>query len=447
MINISTPQLLSPWLGIVIVLVILGGLITGLHFLRLLYSPPPELTRKLLHIGMGLVTLSFPWLFNTVWPVLLLACISALGLMALKFYKPLQRHLGGVIDGIERKSMGEIYFPLAVGLLFLFSEGNALLFCIPMLILTLADAVAALIGVRYGRLHYTTGEGEKSAEGSTAFFTVAFLSTHIPLLLFTTTGRAQTLLIALILGLLVMLVEAIALAGSDNLFIPMGGFLLLKTFLAMDVTALSIRLVVTVALVCFALCWGRRTTLNGSALIGAALVGYLTWTLGDWRWLLAALIVFISYSQFLPSTGRVHCINSVINVASAGLFWLFLAGFLERPEFLYPYTVAFAANLAIIGVAGLPTEDYTHKQAFRQLGSYILKVWLLFVPFIVLQGSRETAVWYALTAMLGVALAAIAFYITQPTLRRYQTNLPNWLCRTSFATAGSALGLIPLYAG
>jgi phytol kinase len=72
----------------------------------------------------------------------------------------------------ERRSLGEVYFPAAVAVLFCLSHQTPLLFCIPILMLTLADAVAALIGVRYGRLRYQTLEGQKSAEGSITFFTL-----------------------------------------------------------------------------------------------------------------------------------------------------------------------------------------------------------------------------------------------------------------------------------
>jgi phytol kinase len=230
-------------------------------------------------------------------------------------------------------------------------------------------------------MRYSTSEGEKSAEGSLAFFVAAFFSVHIPLLLLSPTGRTETLLIALILGLLVMLLEAIAWRGLDNLFIPLGSFVLLQSHLSMSVANLWVRLVVTVVLVMFVLCWRKQTTLNDSALLGAAFVGYLSWTLGGWRWLVPPLILLITYPLFvswvdqqkkpltlqeqqimrwLPAQSdrprqwqRVHTIHSVLCVCAAGILWLLLSVPLNRPEFFYPYTLAFAANLAIVGVAGL----------------------------------------------------------------------------------------------
>ncbi len=468
--------MLNPWLGIGLVLLLLGALTVGLRLYQHYASPHPELVRKLLHVPMGLITLSFPWLFDESWPVIVLALIAIAWLAALRLYAPLTQLLGSVLGGVKRRSLGEIYFPLSVGLLFLMADGDPLLYCIPMLILTLADAVAAVIGVRYGQFHYTTIDGQKSAEGSVTFFTIAFLSTHVPLLLLSNTGRAETLLIGLILGLLVMLLEAIAWQGLDNLFIPLGGFLLLKTHLMMDVPSLVTRLAVTIILVVFALCWRRQTTLNDSALLGAVFVGYLSWSVGGWRWLMAPLILFISYPlliawikqrevpltlaeqqvlSWVPVTSdhedrqeweRVHNIYAVLSVTAAGLVWLFLFGTLNQPDFLYPYTLAFAANLAVIGIAGLSPVEYWKPTSLLLTLTYVLKGWLLlFAPFVVLEGISQFSVFCSLIALAGIALPAIAYYVTQPWLRQQPTDSLNWLCRAGYTVLGSLLGLVPIY--
>jgi len=260
--------MVNPWLGMSLVVIAFAVLMVGLRAYRRSRCKDPELVRKLLHIGMGLVTLALPWLFATTWPVLVLTVGFILFLMALRVSQPLQRLLGGVIDGVTRESIGEIYFPLAVGLLFLLSAGDPLTFCTPMLILALADAAAALIGKRYGTLRYATPGGEKSIEGSVAFLTVAFLSTHITLLLFTDTGSPESLVIALTLALLVMLLEAIGWRGLDNLFIPLGAFVLLKTFLNLNATTLVAHLGTALLLVTLALafCRPRSTLSQGSAM-------------------------------------------------------------------------------------------------------------------------------------------------------------------------------------
>ncbi len=245
----------NPWLGIGLVLALFAVLTAGLHAYGRSHRVDPELLRKSFHVGMGIVALALPWLFSSPWPVFLLTALFVLGLSARRASPSLRGILGEAIDGVGRRSLGEVWFPLAVGLLFLISGGDPLTFCIPMLILTLADAAAALVGARYGTLRLLPGRGEKSVEGSLAFFVLAFLSTQIPLLLFTDTGRTETLLIALGLALHTMLLEAIAGRGLDNLLIPLGGFFLLKTLGELDVTALLAQMNIALLMVLCVLIW------------------------------------------------------------------------------------------------------------------------------------------------------------------------------------------------
>jgi len=88
---------------------------------------------------------------------------------------------------------------------------------------------------------------------------VAFGSTYIPLILFTATGLPEGLMIAFIIAVGVTVIEAIALKGMDNLFVPLGGFVLLKTYFAMNVAALSALLIMVFGLALFAVALGRHS--------------------------------------------------------------------------------------------------------------------------------------------------------------------------------------------
>ena len=464
----------NDWLNVLLILAVLLGLMLVLRRVQRRYSPHPELIRKLLHVSMGLITLSFPWLFHSALPVVTLAVLAVGWMALLKFYPPLRTQLGTVLGGVGRQSLGEIYFPISIALIFVLAQDDPLLYAIPMLLLTLADAVAAMIGVRYGRLHYKTADGQKTAEGSITFFMVAFFSAHVPLLLLSQTGRAETLLIAVILGLLVMLLEAIAWRGLDNLFIPLGGFLLLKTHLEMTVPDLLVRLVVTLVLVAFVLCWRKKTTLNDSALLGAALIGYLSWALGGWQWFIPPGILFVTYPLFVPwidqqqtplndterqmmlwlptnpdahprQWERVHNIYSVLSVCAAGLLWLTLFVLLDRPELLYPYTLAYSANLAVVGVAGISPIRYWHPSRIGFLLRSILKAWaILALPMLIVIGFSHASLLYLGIALIGTAFAAIGYYLAQPLLRSLKSDLLAWICRPIFTWLGSLLCLIPL---
>lgn len=447
--------MIPPWLGVVLMFAALGVWMAALRLFQALAQPHPEVVRKLMHVGMGLTVLAFPWLFEAVWPVILVILLALALLAAVRLLSKLRSKLGSVLGGVARKSLGEFYFAVSVAVLFVLSRGQPyekILYGVPLLVLALADAVAALIGVAYGHVHYNTVDGNKSAEGSTAFFLAAFFSVHVPLLLATDVGRAETLLIALIVGFLIMLFEAIAWRGLDNLFIPLVCFLVLKIYLGppcLGLPALIARWIVLLALFVFVLAWRSRSTLDASGLLAAALVGYLAWALGDWRWLIFPLALFLTYTLLSPRTPsnsqRVHNVHAVLSVSAAGLIWLFLARTLNRPEFLLPYAIAFAANLAIIGLARL-RHDYPHRSPRGILAVCIVKAWLIvFVPFALIAEASPSPLVCALAALAGVAAAALLFHVTQPGLEDCATDTPRWLRQASSAALGSTFGLIPPY--
>ena len=166
--------------------------------------------------------------------------------------------------------------------------------------LTFADATCALVGTRYGMTRYLGAS--KSLEGSVAFVVVAFFCVHVPLLLWSDVGRAESLLIAATLALLVMLLEGSAWRGLDNLFIPIGGYFLLRAYLSLDAAALLPRLLVTVALVILIVLVRRRTTLEDDSLVAGAFLCYVAWAVMGWRWLSAPLAIGVGYRWLSPPT-------------------------------------------------------------------------------------------------------------------------------------------------
>ncbi|MEF8939157.1 MAG: hypothetical protein V5A22_04870 [Salinivenus sp.] len=403
--------MLPPWIGIPTILAALAGLLAGLRRYRAWAEVDPEWTRKVAHVVMGGVTLTFPWVFEAVWPVVLLASLALLLMIGLRASETLHESMGRALYGIDRASYGELCFPIAIGLLFVLSEGDPILFCVPILLLGLADPAAAVIGLRHGKVLYTTDDGIKSGEGSAGFFLVAFFCVHVPLLLGTDTGRLETLLIALIVGLLVTALEAISWRGLDNLFVPLGGYALLTSHMAMSAEALLLRLVVIALLLSVPFLWYRRSTLNGSASFMAALVGYVTWSIGGVSWLAAPALLYFGYTTLWPAATRKmphgHRVHNVLGVASVGLGWLVLAVAAGVPSLLYPHTVAYAAFVAVIGIehteafqdadaSGLARDDlpFLVASTLRSAVPFLPLLWLV-------EGTRLSTM-----APLGVGLVA-----------------------------------------
>jgi phytol kinase len=236
------PIHLNMWAGMAIELLTLATLMGGLALYQRWRPLPAELSRKLFHIGGGLSTLSFPWLFESAWPVILLALVTIPALLALKYMRAFKGNLGAVLYRVDRASLGELYFA--------FTHAQALLVLIPVLILTLADPAAAAIGCRYGHLRYTFVKGRKSVEGSVAFFLVAFACVLYPLLILAHMGLSEAALLATPVGLLATLAEAVAWEGLDNLFIPIFTGLLLAGLLQLNLSLLLLDLGLTLGLLC-----------------------------------------------------------------------------------------------------------------------------------------------------------------------------------------------------
>lgn len=440
---------LGNWGGIAVVVVGLLAMLVVLRLVSTRLGLHPELSRKLAHVGLGLATLSFPWLFRDTWPVLLIGALAVLTLVSLRYVPALRARVGRVINDVDRSSGGDLYFPIAATGLFVLARGNAVLYSIPILTLAFADAVAALTGVFYGHLRYEGAEGKKSLEGSAAFFLVAFLATHVPLLLFTSVGRPESLLIGLTFGMLVMLLEAIAWRGLDNLFIPFGGFLLLRGFVALDAAALVGRLMATILLLAFAVAMRKRRTMTDAAVLAGVLVGYVAWSVGGWLWLVPPLVLFLVYTLLWPRNAqlreRPHDIVAVFSVTACGLLWLLLATVLQRPTLYLAYTLSFAANLAFIGITWW--RDYRRRdRPWRGIMAASLVGWLaFFLPYVVVLawsgGPARLAFADTLAALPALLVAGVAFHAFVPARRHRENDQFPWARQAALSLGASALGL------
>ena len=61
-----------PLAGMAVVMAACGLLLGAVAWWKRVRQPPAELTRKAVHVGMGVIALALPWLFARTWPVLAL---------------------------------------------------------------------------------------------------------------------------------------------------------------------------------------------------------------------------------------------------------------------------------------------------------------------------------------------------------------------------------------
>lgn len=427
---------------------VLGAILLFLGLLRIYQvraEPSPELVRKLFHLGGGALGLALPWLFDALWPVLVLggACVAVFA--ALRLVPALAGGPGQVLAAVKRNTLGEFWFVTSFCLLFWLAAGDRLLYAVPLLVLTVADTAAALVGEEYGKLQFTTHEGHKSLEGSAGFFLAAFLSVHIPVLLFAGTGRAESLLIALTLALMVTLAETATWWGLDNLIIPLFAFGLLRTFLGMDLDRLVLHLAFLLGLAVFVRLWRRRSTLANDALVGGVLWGYVVWALSDWRWIVPPASLFVTYLAVSPRTSldesRVLGFPALLASVAAGQLWVLLHWTTGQDVFFYAFAAAFAANLAIIAfVRDVHARPGAARPALLLTDTGKGALLVLIPSAAVLRDGGAMLVQLALGGVAAFS-AVLAFALLQPALEDYPIDDARWVRQAVITTAASGLCL------
>lgn len=434
--------MIPPVVAMLLVLVALGGLMFGVRWAQQRFALPAELSRKLVHVMMGLVCLTFPWLFRAPWPVWVLAGLAVLGLGAIRVLPWFQSQFGPVLGGVARESWGELVFPLAVAFIFTVAHGDALRFCLPVVILALADATAALIGRRYGFARYETDDGWKSIEGSTAFFVVAFLVTCLALWLGADLGRLEVMLIAVVMGLLLMLVEAIAWRGLDNLFVPLMSYVCLVRMMALPGNELMLRLIVLVLVIVCLSFWCKSTRLTQSAVIGAGLVLYVAWAVGGWFWLIAPVATGATYTMLCLRPARTqqrHTVHAIACIGGVGLCWLCLAQVFGTVNTIYAYGVGYGANLAMIALAAFAEHRPRRRFPLAMLQATALAFATLAVPYLIVWRQNANALPLAAWG-LGLVTAATALFVGwQPKLHACPADPARWTRQGLISAFASAI--------
>lgn len=177
-----------------------------------------EITRKIVHIGTGLLTMLFPILIDNQWLVLFLCASFAVILtLSMRF-----NFLNG-INGIDRKSHGSISYPAAVYISYLFydfQEHQLLYFYLPILTMAIADPMAAFVGKKTNFIPVTIFGEKKTIGGFLGFLFTSILITIILTHYFPNIFIDRSFLI-IICAFCSAITELVTPRGLDNITIPL----------------------------------------------------------------------------------------------------------------------------------------------------------------------------------------------------------------------------------
>ncbi len=178
-----------------------------------------ELSRKSIHMAIG--TYAAFWPFYLTFTQIRVLSIASIVVMSVS----LRFNIFKAIHEVDRASWGELLAVLSIAIL-AFVTTNKWLFAASMLQMALADGLAALAGLKFGRGNsYKVFGSQKSLVGSLIFF----LTSILILIIFHGLGHIGHLLSYLgLTSLIATLLENLGVKGLDNLFVPLVVLLLIS---------------------------------------------------------------------------------------------------------------------------------------------------------------------------------------------------------------------------
>lgn len=427
---------------------------------RRIARPPVELTRKLVHVGGGLVVMTFPWVFTSRWTVLGLAAAFAFLLWG-------SRRVGLLrsVHGVERTSEGALCYPLAVVMLFTVGFERPVLYVIAVLVLVVADTAAALLGSAYGRTTYFVEQDRRSFEGSVSFFVTTFLSVHLPLLLATDVSRGVSVLLALHVALVATLLEGVSLRGTDNLMVPLATYYLLVRLAPEPVPVLAVHLAVlsSSAVLLGVLCLKSRL-MRTSGVMSSALFFYAVYLLAGLGWMVTPALALTALAALRHIRGNGHALPNAHYQVLATAYAIVVAGtllvahdvlprvlaaprWLVIPEaFLAPFVGVITGQLAVVLATQFRQFDPEHRDP--PPFSLTLKLCLASIALVAPVGLWLASGRIGTTAVFvagAIALLATVIYWSARKLPGWPAAPPWNMGLQAASTAAATLVVLPIH--
>lgn len=206
----------SDWLALAASYVFIFAAIGIAEGMRKWRGYSTDFTRKFIHITVGMWSVGTVLLFEHWY----MAIIPPASFILINYISYRQETFKAMETG-EKGNLGTIYFPLSFSVIIILFWSRPHLLVASLMPMTWGDALAAVLGARYGQFRYTVWGSTRSLEGSVSMFLFAFIATFLALWIFAPLSLGLGLFYALIVALLATLVEAITPWHLDNLTVPL----------------------------------------------------------------------------------------------------------------------------------------------------------------------------------------------------------------------------------
>lgn len=170
-----------------------------------------ELGRKSVHITVGTFVAFWP-LFLSWQQIIGLSIAFIVGITISRFF-----NIFSAIHSVQRPTWGEVYFAAVVGLLALATQ-DGWIYMAALLHMALADGLAAIIGVEFGKkTRYVVFGHTKSIIGSLTFFIVS-----LGIIAVYSYANQVTVgpLVFAVVALMATALENVSPKGLDNITVP-----------------------------------------------------------------------------------------------------------------------------------------------------------------------------------------------------------------------------------
>ncbi len=209
------------WIGILvsyifIFLMIIGG--------KLFEKVGKEASRKFIHIMLGNWWLIAMYFFNNVW----FAAFVPLTFVIIN-YISYKKDIIKVMEREENKKdgLGTVYYACSLLILVIITFGvlnKPILGLVPIFVMAFGDGLAAIFGKLIKSKKYKVYDTEKSIAGSLTMFIVSFIIISIYLIYI---NNPFWYLKAIIISLIITVLEAISIKGTDNITLPIATLIML----------------------------------------------------------------------------------------------------------------------------------------------------------------------------------------------------------------------------
>jgi len=293
------------WIWSGVLLAILAIIIGCSELVRKKINLSISFTRKFVHILTGILIAITPLLLQQPYPLLVISGVF----IALNWIAIQKKWMPGM-HATEKVSYGTVFYPISFFILIiLLWERHKTILVLSMLIMAIADAMAAIIGENVKKpVRYQFDGEQKSVQGSAVMLITTFFITALGLKFFASfenlsMDAKQSLWIAAIGAIIATACESISYKGSDNLTVPLGAAFSLHFMINHPVEqnlifTFGIGLALLVAVVSYYFHF-----LSGSGAVATFLLGAIVFGTGRWEFSLPILLFFL-LSSLLSKIGR-----------------------------------------------------------------------------------------------------------------------------------------------